>query len=51
VSEHVVLRLTPTDVVVIPEGAGRCQGGPGLRFCGLSSFRGHGEMTSRLVSP
>jgi hypothetical protein len=37
--------------VVIPEGAGRCQGGFGLRFRGRCGFAGHGGMASRLLFP
>ena len=47
----VVLRLPPPGTVVIPEGAGRCQGGAGLRLCGGPAFAGHGGMASRLVTP
>jgi hypothetical protein len=43
--------LTPNHDDVIPEGAGRCQGGPGLQVCGGSGFAGHGGMASRRVSP
>ena len=31
-------------MVFIPEGAGRCQGGFGLQFCGGMAFAGHGGM-------
>ena len=37
--------------VFIPEGAGRCQGGFGLQFCGGMAFAGHGGMALWLAFP
>ena len=37
--------------VFIPEGAGRCQGGFGLQFCGGMAFGGHDGMALWLAFP